>query len=89
MVGVEVGTYGEGGSRRPVLFDWHLLGLRLVLSEQLLLLGRCSPLGLGGVRAGRLRCCGCLEGELERQSSILGISSYGEDAVAPGIFMRL
>ena len=41
--------------------------LALALSEQLLLLGQRSPLGLGGVRFSGLRCCGYLEGELERQ----------------------
>ena len=80
LVGVEIGTYGEGGTGGPILLNWYLLGFRLVLGEHLLLLGRRSLLGLGGVCAGRLRCCGCLESE----QSILGIPSYGEDAAAPG-----
>ena len=50
----EVGAYGESGVSGPILVDRYLLGLCLVLGEQLFLLGWCSPLGLWGPRVGGL-----------------------------------
>ena len=66
MLGLEVGAYGESGVGGPVLIDGYLLGFCLVLGEQLFLLGRCSPLGLGGLQVGGPRRRHRLEGELER-----------------------
>ena len=54
------------------------------MCEQLLLLGQCGSLGLGGARIGRLHCRSGLEGELERRQGLLGVPLDREDTFASG-----
>src|SRR4051812_15257226 len=83
LLRLEVGAYGESGIGGPILIDGYLLGFCLVLGEQLFLLGRCSPLGLGGLRVGGLHRRRRLEGELEHWLRVPGVPVHGEDTTAP------
>src|SRR3954464_5593813 len=89
LLRLEVGAYGESGTRGPVLVDGYLLGFCLVLGEQQLLLGGRSPLG-SGVPAS----VGCADAAVLKVSlSTRRASPVSPCTVRvpllPGIYMRL